>query len=262
MKEYSDWPTFPQLFIRASSSGGADPSCARCTRTASSEKKLVISSRRRRPPTSPSLPRAPPKRVRGAQEDGQPRRRGSTGLDGSPPGSEHQLDIGPKDAAHLTVETGGPSPSQLEVCAERGSFGRRRGDRLRRPGYRRAGLQDLRPTRPPATVRRFEPQGAQGAARQRQDHRCSSTVRTDKESRRSRRSRAPGCSNDAAMAETEKLPKDTHIALHLSPRQPQPRRGGSTSSRKASRTSTTSRAGIDAWSQRSRSEPPALLAAP
>ena len=201
MKEYSDWPTFPQLFIKGEFVGGADI-VRQMHENGELEKKLGDLVAPAKAPDVTVTSRAAAE-LSAALKDGSP---GDVIHLTITPGWEHQLDIGPKDAAHLTVETGG-----LTVQLDRASAGRSAGvviDFVE--GADGAGFKIDNPNRP-ATVRQIEPKALK-ALLDSGKITVFLDVRTDKE-----RAIAtiPGARllDDAAMAETEKLPKDTHIAF-------------------------------------------------
>src|SRR5690242_7164964 len=100
MKEYSDWPTFPQLFIRGEFVGGADI-VKQMYETGELEKKLgdLVAA-----PKTPAVTVS----TRAASELKEALKEGSPGdvihLTITP-SWEHQLDLGAKEASHLSVET-------------------------------------------------------------------------------------------------------------------------------------------------------------
>jgi len=102
MKEYSDWPTFPQLFIKGEFVGGADI-VRQMHESGDLEKKLGELVAPAKPPELTVTTRAAQELMEAVKE-------------GSPgdvihltitPGWEHQLDIGGKEAGHVTIETAG-----------------------------------------------------------------------------------------------------------------------------------------------------------
>src|SRR5512132_4357931 len=102
MKEYSDWPTFPQLFIKGEFVGGADI-VRQMFETGELEKKLgdLVT-----PAKAVALTVSP----RAAQELGAALKEASPGdvihLTITP-SWEHQLDLGAKEPTHVTIETNG-----------------------------------------------------------------------------------------------------------------------------------------------------------
>src|SRR5262245_31904989 len=102
MKEYSDWPTFPQLFIKGEFVGGADI-VRQMFETGELEKKLGdLVAPAKVPPLTIS--------ARAAQELTMALKEGSPGdVIHLPitPGWEHQLDLGAKEPSHVTLEVSG-----------------------------------------------------------------------------------------------------------------------------------------------------------
>src|SRR3954470_3806393 len=102
MKEYSDWPTFPQLFVKGEFVGGADI-VRQMHESGDLEKKLgdLVAA-----PVVPKVVVTP----RAAKELGEALKEGTPGdvihLTITP-AWEHQLDLGAKEAAHITIETNG-----------------------------------------------------------------------------------------------------------------------------------------------------------
>ena len=102
MKEYSDWPTFPQLFIRGEFVGGADI-VKQLHETGELEKKLgdLVSA-----PKTPNVTVT----ARAAKELAEALKEASPGdvihLTITPTW-EHQLDLGAKEPKHVTVESAG-----------------------------------------------------------------------------------------------------------------------------------------------------------
>ena len=102
MKELSDWPTFPQLFIKGEFVGGADI-VRQMHESGELEKKLGSVLPPAQPPAVTVTPRAAAE-LQAALKDGGP---GDVIHLTITPSWEHQLDIGPKEATHVTVETTG-----------------------------------------------------------------------------------------------------------------------------------------------------------
>src|SRR5215218_5022761 len=102
MKEYSDWPTFPQLFVRGEFVGGADI-VRQMHEAGDLEKKLgdLVEA--------PKVPKVTVSTAAGKEL--------ATAVKESSPGDvihltitpswEHQLDIGARESTHVTIETGG-----------------------------------------------------------------------------------------------------------------------------------------------------------
>lgn len=102
MKEYSDWPTFPQLFIKGEFVGGADI-VRQMHESGELEKKLGGLVAPAKVPAVVVTPRAA-KELSEALKEGSP---GDVIHLTITPSWEHQLDIGAKEGSHLTVETNG-----------------------------------------------------------------------------------------------------------------------------------------------------------
>src|SRR5512135_2453878 len=102
MKEFSDWPTFPQLFIRGEFVGGADI-VKQMFETGELEKKLGDLVQAAKTPTVTVTPKAAAE-LKTALQEASP---GDVIHLTITPGWEHQLDLGAKEPAHVTVESGG-----------------------------------------------------------------------------------------------------------------------------------------------------------
>ena len=202
MKEYSDWPTFPQLFIRGEFVGGADI-VRQMFETGELEKKLGDLVAPAKVPTVTISARA-------AQEL-------STALkEGSPgdvihltitPNWEHQLDLGAKEPSHVTVEVSG-----VALQLDRASAARANGlsiDFVEDASG--AGFKIENPNRPPMVreigAKEFKSLLDSGKVKHVYD------VRTQKE-RDIAALPNTKLLDDATMKEIEALPKDTPIAFH------------------------------------------------
>src|SRR5438874_186280 len=115
MKEYSDWPTFPQLFIRGEFVGGADI-VKQMYETGELEKKLGDLVSAAKAPAVTVTPRAAAE-LTAALKEGSP---GDVIHLTITPGWEHQLDIGAKEPKHVTVETNGITVQLDRSSAARG----------------------------------------------------------------------------------------------------------------------------------------------
>jgi monothiol glutaredoxin len=202
MKEYSDWPTFPQLFIKGEFVGGADI-VRQMFETGELEKKLgdLVA-----PAKAVSLTVSP----RAAQELGAALEEGSPGdvihLTITP-SWEHQLDIGAKEPTHVTLDTNG-----ITVQLDRASAQRANGvtiDFIEDASG--AGFKIENPNRPPM-VREVPAKDLKalidsGKVQHLYD------VRTPKE-RDIAQIANTKLLDDATMAQIEQLPKDTAIAFH------------------------------------------------
>jgi monothiol glutaredoxin len=201
MKEYSDWPTFPQLFIKGEFVGGADI-VRQMHESGELEKKLGDLVAPARPPALTVTPRAA-KELAEALEEGSP---GDVIHLTITPAWEHQLDLGAKEASHITVETGG-----LAIQLDRASAQRASGvtidfieaadgagfkiDNPNRPAMvRQISPKELRPLFDAGKVKLYD-------------------VRPEKE-RAIASIKGATAFDDAAMAAAEGLPKDTHIAFY------------------------------------------------
>src|SRR6188768_858921 len=102
MKEYSDWPTFPQLFIKGEFVGGADI-VRQMFESGDLEKKLGDLVAPAKPPQLTVTSRAGAE-LQAALKDGGP---GDVIHLTITPSWEHQLDLGPKEASHVTVQAAG-----------------------------------------------------------------------------------------------------------------------------------------------------------
>ena len=202
MKEYSDWPTFPQLFIKGEFVGGADI-IRQMHESGDLEKKLGDLVAAAKPPGVTVTARAAAE-LSAALKDGGP---GDVIHLTITPGWEHQLDLGPKEGAHLSVESGG-----LTVQLDRASAGRAEGvviDFVEGPEG--AGFKIDNPNKP-STVRQIDAKALKalldaGTVKQLWD------VRTDKE-RAIASIAGARLLDDAGMAEVEALPKITPLAFH------------------------------------------------
>jgi len=202
MKEFSDWPTFPQLFIRGEFVGGADI-VRQMHESGELEKKLggMVA-----PAKAPALTVSP----RAAQELAAALKEGTPGdvihLTITP-NWEHQLDLGPKEASHVTIETGG-----IALQLDRASAGRAEGvaiDFIEAADG--AGFKIYNPNRP-ATIKEISPRELKALLDSgRVTHLYD--VRPDKE-RSIAKLTAARQLDDATMAAIEALPRDTPIAFH------------------------------------------------
>jgi monothiol glutaredoxin len=202
MKEFSDWPTFPQLFINGEFVGGADI-VRQMHEAGELAKKLgaLVEA-----PKVPSLTVSP----RAAKELGEALKEGNPGdvihLTITPTW-EHQLDLGPKEATHVTVQSSG-----VTVQLDRASAGRAEGvliDFIEAADG--SGFKIDNPNRP-ATVQEVSPKAIKdlidsGKVKHFYD------VRTEKERGIAKLAGAQFF-DDAAAAQIEALPKDTPIAFH------------------------------------------------
>jgi monothiol glutaredoxin len=202
MKEYSDWPTFPQLFINGEFVGGADI-VKQMFESGDLEKKLGDLVVAAKPPALTITPRAADELKAALKEAGAADVIHLT----ITPSWEHQLDLGPKEASHVTIESGG-----ITVQLDRASAARASGVSIDFvEDAEGAGFKIENPNRP-AMVREIKPKelkalidgGKIGAFYD---------VRTPKE-RATASLPNTKLLDDTALAEIDKLPRDTAIAFH------------------------------------------------
>jgi monothiol glutaredoxin len=117
MKEYSDWPTFPQLFVRGEFVGGADI-VKQMYESGELEKKLGDLVSAAKPPVV-TVTAGAAKELSAALKEASP---GDVIHLTITPTWEHQLDIGAKEPKHITVESGG-----ITVQLDRSSAARAEG---------------------------------------------------------------------------------------------------------------------------------------
>jgi monothiol glutaredoxin len=202
MKEYSDWPTFPQLFVKGEFVGGADI-VRQMHESGDLEKKLggLVAA-----PKAPSLTVSP----RAAKELSEALKEGTAGdvihLTITPTW-EHQLDLGAREASHVTIESNG-----ITVQLDRASAGRGEGvtiDYIEASDG--AGFKIDNPNRP-AVVREVAPKELKGLLDGGKITHFYD-VRPDKERSIAKLFGATQL-DDATMAAIEALSKDTPLAFH------------------------------------------------
>ena len=201
MKDYSEWPTFPQLFIKGEFVGGADI-VRQMHEAGELEKKLGDLVAPMKPPTMTVSPRAAKELAAALADSGSPSDVIHITIT---PAWEHQLDLGPSEAGHLTVTSAG-----ITLQLDRASAQRAEGvtvDFLDGPDG--GGFKIENPNRP-AAVKQVSPKDlvallAGGTVK-------LYDVRTDKE-----RAVAVVAGSihldDAAMAAIGALPKSTPLAF-------------------------------------------------
>jgi len=202
MKEYSDWPTFPQLFVRGEFVGGADI-VRQMHESGDLEKKLGDLVAPAKPPRITVSPRAARELAEALKEGGQ----GDVIHLTITPSWEHQLDLGPKEASHVTVQSGG-----VTVQLDRASAGRAEGvsiDFIEAADG--AGFKIDNPNRP-AMVNEIAPKELKALLDSGKIEHFYD-VRTDKERGIAKIAGARQL-DDATMAAIEALPRDTPIAFH------------------------------------------------
>lgn len=236
MKEYSEWPTFPQLFINGEFVGGADI-VKQMFESGDLEKKLGTLVAPAKPVKVTVSPRAA-QELGGALKDSAP---GDVIHLTITAGWEHQLDLGPKESSHVTVDTGG-----ITVQLDRSSAAKADGvtiDFLE--DATGAGFKIDNPNRP-AMVREIGPVEFKALIDSGKVTHVYD-VRTPKE-RDTAQLANTVLLDDAAMAQIEALAKDTVIAFycHHGGRS----RGAADHFLKAGfKTVYNMAGGIDAWSQ-------------
>ncbi|MBA2543747.1 MAG: Grx4 family monothiol glutaredoxin [Deltaproteobacteria bacterium] len=202
MKEYSDWPTFPQLFIKGEFVGGADI-VRQMHESGELEKKLggLVA-----PAKAPSLTVTP----RAAKELSEALKEGGAGdvihltITAT---WDHQLDLGPKEASHLTLETNG-----VTVQLDRASAQKAEGvvvDFIEAGGE--SGFKIDNPNRPPM-VKQVGPKELK-ALLDSGKIKAFYDVRPEKERALAKIANAE-MFDDKTMATAEQLPKDAGIAFH------------------------------------------------
>ena len=202
MKEFSDWPTFPQLFVKGEFVGGADI-VRQMHESGDLEKKLGDLVAPAKPPSVMLSPRAA-KELSEALKEASP---GDVIHLTITPTWEHQLDLGPREATHLTVQSGG-----VTVQLDRASAGRAEGVTIDFvEAADGAGFRIDNPNRPPI-VKEVAPKELKALL---DSHKIEHfyDVRTEKE-RSVAKIAGAKLLDDATIAAIESLPKDTPLAFH------------------------------------------------
>ena len=202
MKEFSDWPTFPQLFIKGEFVGGADI-VRQMHENGELEAKLGGLVAPAKPPEVTVTPRAAAELAAALKE--------------ATPGDvihltitatwEHQLDLGAKEPGDVTIETNG-----VTVQLDRASAQRAAGvvvDFIESADG--AGFKIDNPNRP-ATVKQVNPKELKALL-------DTGTIKTFFDVRPEKERALASITgtkmlDDAAMAEAEQLPKATPLAFH------------------------------------------------
>jgi monothiol glutaredoxin len=236
MKEYSDWPTFPQLFIQGEFVGGADI-VKQMFESGDLEKKLGTLVAPAKPVKVTVSPRAAAE-LGAALKDGAP---GDVIHLTITAGWEHQLDLGPKESSHVTVDAGG-----ITVQLDRASAAKADGvtiDFLE--DATGAGFKIDNPNRP-AMVKEIGPVEFKALMDSGKVTHVYD-VRTPKE-RATAQIAGTTLLDDVAMAQIEALSKDTPLAFHC--HHGGRSRGAADHFLKAGfKTVYNMAGGIDAWSQ-------------
>lgn len=201
MKEYSDWPTFPQLFINGEFVGGADI-VRQMHEAGELEKKLDGLVAPAKVPNVTVTPRAS-KELQEALKEASP---GDVIHLTITPAWEHQLDLGAKEGSHITLESNG-----VTVQLDRASAQKAEGvvvDFIEAGGE--SGFKIDNPNRP-AMVKQIDPKALKalvdGGKVKLYD------VRPEKE-RAIAKIAGAVMLDDKTMADAEALPKDTGLAFH------------------------------------------------
>ncbi|MBS1119127.1 MAG: glutaredoxin-like protein [Deltaproteobacteria bacterium] len=201
MKEYSDWPTFPQLFIKGEFVGGADI-VRQMHENGELQQKLgdLVA-----PAKTPELTVTPAaaKELLEALKEGSPDDVIHITIT---PSWEHQLDLGPKEANDVTLQSNG-----VTVQLDRASAERAAGlvvDFI--DAADGAGFKMDNPNRP-ATVKQIEAKALK-ALLDEGKIKAFYDVRPDKE-RALAKIEGTTMLDDAAMAAAEQLPKSTPMAF-------------------------------------------------
>jgi monothiol glutaredoxin len=202
MKEFSDWPTFPQLFVKGEFIGGADI-VRQMHESGDLEKKLGDLVAPGKAPSVTVSPRAATE-LSTALKEGSP---GDVIHLTITPGWEHQLDLGPKEASHVSVQSGG-----VTVQLDRASAGRADGvtiDFIEAADG--AGFKIDNPNRP-AAVKEVSPKELKALLDGKKVEHFYD-VRTEKERGVAKIAGAKHL-DDATMTAIEALSKDTPLAFH------------------------------------------------
>lgn len=202
MKEYSEWPTFPQLYIKGEFVGGAD--IVRQMHESGELAKMLGDIAKPAAPPAVTVTARAAKELLEALKDGSPGDVIHLTITNT---WEHQLDIGAKESSHVTLQVAG-----LTLQLDPQSAGKAAGvvvDFIE--SNEGAGFKIDNPNRP-ATVRQIGPQElnamlASGAIKHFYD------VRTVKEHGVASIASAT-LVDDKVMADIEKLDKATPLAFH------------------------------------------------
>ena len=202
MKEFSEWPTFPQLFIKGEFVGGADI-VRQMHEQGELEKKLGDLVVAAKVPTLTVTARAA-KELSAALAEGTP---GDVIHLTITPAWEHQLDLGAEEASHVSIHSNG-----VTVQLDRASAQRAEGVQVDFIESADGGGFKIDNPNRPSVVKQITPKElkelmASGKVKQVFD------VRTPKE-RETAQIAGTRLLDDATMASFETLAKDTPIAFH------------------------------------------------
>jgi monothiol glutaredoxin len=201
MKEYSDWPTFPQLFVRGEFVGGADI-VKQMYETGELEKKLGDLVAAAKVPTVTVSPRAATE-LSAALKDASS---GDVIHLTITPGWEHQLDLGAKESSHVTLQSNG-----VTVQLDRASAARAEGVTIDFvEDASGAGFKIDNPNRP-AMVREISPKDF----KQLIDTGKINEIYDVRQAREREIATIAGSKlfDDGAMAAIEALPRDTTLGF-------------------------------------------------
>jgi len=203
LKEYSDWPTFPQLFVKGEFVGGADI-VRQMYESGELEQKLgkLVSA--------PKIPQITVSEKAAAELKAALKEAGSGDVVHLTITSswEHQLDVGPKEETHLTLEIRG-----LTIQLDRASSSRAEGVMIDFiDAYDGAGFRIDNPNRP-AAVKEVAPRELKALIDSGKIGSHFYDVRTEKERATAKIDGARQL-DDRAMASIEELPKTTMLAFH------------------------------------------------
>jgi monothiol glutaredoxin len=202
MKQFSEWPTFPQLYVRGEFVGGADI-VKQMSESGELAKKLGDLVAPARPPAVTVTPRAAAELTAALAEADA----GDVIHLTIPPSWDHTLDLGPREANHLTVTSNGitlqvdpqsaarASGVVIDFVEGAGGAGFRIENPNRPSAVRQVGAKELKALLDAGTVKELY------------------DVRTPKE-RETATIDGAKLFDEAAMARLEGLPKDTPLAFH------------------------------------------------
>jgi monothiol glutaredoxin len=203
MKEYSDWPTFPQLFVKGEFVGGADI-VRQMHESGELEKKLGDLVAPAKPPAL-TVTATAAAQLKAALTEAGP---GDVIHLTITPAWEHQLDLGPKEPSHVTIETGG-----ITLQLDRTSAGRASGVSIDFvEAADGAGFKIENPNRP-AAVKQITAKELKAMIDGGKLAGHFYDVRTEKE-RTASKIAGTTLLDDPTMAKVEQLPKDTPLAFH------------------------------------------------
>jgi monothiol glutaredoxin len=203
MKEFSDWPTFPQLFVKGEFVGGADI-VRQMHESGELEKKLgdLVA-----PPKAPTITvgAKAAAELKAALAEGSP---GDVIHITISPTWDHELDLGAKEPGRVSVEVAG-----LTLQLDRASAARAEGLAIEFVETPDGGGFKLENPNRPAQVKQVSPKELKALIDQGKVKNTFYDVRTDKE-RAASKIAGTTLLDDAAMAAIEAMPKDTHLAFH------------------------------------------------